>query len=673
MPKGIKSDISFKADKSSVKKTVKETSNEIKQGFRAAKLDKALTGKINGGLALLKRRIIGVGAAFAAIQFTKASVSAAAEVEQIATSFEVLTGSARAAGLVLKDLQEFAAKTPFRLDEISKSSKALLSFGFSANEVKERLREIGNVSAGTGARLQEVAFVFGQVASEGRLTGERYRQFFERAIPITKALAEELGIAESQVKKFVEEGKVGFPVVQRAFTRLSETQFGGALEKQSQTLSGVFSTLSDNVFILQSEIGKIFTPEIVESVKSVTTFIQNLATALRNNKEEIRETGRSFSDLVKEATLGKETFKLLGQFTDAYGEALKRAANVTPLQRINKELKEQKQVLSDLDTQIILGGEVSDKVYSRELKLLDDLKKKRRELVIEKALQDDERDRLEAAAAAKRAKNAADEQERQRAAALKALGDFGKTQEQILIEQQEKQFDLARAAYDKGALDEIAYQERLNEIDRQFTEKRKNRRKKELTETQKLAAQTAKSIQQAIGSAIANGISKSIQLVVKNLVEGKNAFEGFGQFLLNTLGDLAIQVGGLLIALGTAILPLVTGSILTPSGAVAAIALGAGLVALGALLKAFSSKGDAGGDIPSGAIGGGGVFADSATDPLSNENLLNEPEREEAKQNVQVIVNGNVFDSEQTGLRIVDILNREFENNGSTIVNGNFR
>ena len=224
-----------------------------------------------------------------------ASLQAAASTEKIQTQLEVLTGSQEKAAQLFKELTEFSATTPFQLQGIAEASAQLLSFGFEASTVQARIAKIGEVAAGSGSDLKEVALIYGQVAAAGKLTGERLLQLQERAIPIGAALANSLGVAESEVKDLVSSGVVGFNEFEKAFNSLSESGglFEGAIKKQSETINGVLSTLGDNFFILQSKIGEAFAPNLIQGAKVITESLQELTQVLIDNRSVV-EAGIGF-------------------------------------------------------------------------------------------------------------------------------------------------------------------------------------------------------------------------------------------------------------------------------------------------------------------------------------------------------------------------------------------
>lgn len=198
-------------------------------------------------------------------------------LEVARTKFEVLTGSAAAANKIIRELQEFSARTPFQFEDIAQASQRLLSFGFSLDEVKTNLQDLGDVSAASGADISELSLIFGQVRAAGKLTGERLLQLQERAIPIGPALAKSLGVAESSIRDLVSQGKVDFATFEKAFQSLNEQgefAFEG-MEKRSQTLEGRISTLKDNFQLFAAQIGESVAPALKAGVTVLTEFIQS--------------------------------------------------------------------------------------------------------------------------------------------------------------------------------------------------------------------------------------------------------------------------------------------------------------------------------------------------------------------------------------------------------------
>lgn len=291
--------IEFDGNIKQLKAKLKESQREVsKLGKIGAGFDRAITA--SAGAAA-----IGIGAITAAIG---GAVNEAAKFETITTQFEVLTGSATQAKNIVQELQQFAATTPFQFEGISTAAQQLLGFGFTAEQVVPQLQAIGDVASAVGKPMEEVSFIFGQVAAAGKLTGERLLQFQERAIPIGPAIAKTMGVAEESVRDLVSAGKVDFATFEQAFKSLSEEggfAFGGMI-KQSKTLSGLLSTTGDNISLLASDIGKELLPAAKALAESFLTLLQNV----RESDNVINQTVRFWGKVIADAfTEGSEASK----------------------------------------------------------------------------------------------------------------------------------------------------------------------------------------------------------------------------------------------------------------------------------------------------------------------------------------------------------------------------
>lgn len=172
----------------------------------------------------------------------------AAGMQQTAISFEVLTGNAELSRKTLKELTDFALRTPFSLGDIQDASKRLLAYGVAAEELIPTMEMLGNITAGVGTeKMPQLILAYGQVRAATRLTGMELRQFTETGVPMLAALAESMNVPISQVQKLVSEGKVSFEEVDKALKLLTSDggKFDELMLKQSKTLGGVTQNLDD--------------------------------------------------------------------------------------------------------------------------------------------------------------------------------------------------------------------------------------------------------------------------------------------------------------------------------------------------------------------------------------------------------------------------------------------
>jgi hypothetical protein len=118
-------------------------------------------------------------------------------------------------------------------------------------------------------------------------------QLTGRGIPVIGELAKQFGVNESQVRKLVESGQVGFPQIEKAFISMTSKGhlFYQSMEAQSKTTSGLFSTLKDGfneVFLaLGTPINDAIRPLVAEAIGLVTTLAPMAAEAGKRIKDAI--------------------------------------------------------------------------------------------------------------------------------------------------------------------------------------------------------------------------------------------------------------------------------------------------------------------------------------------------------------------------------------------------
>ncbi len=222
----------------------------------------------------------------------KTSIETAAQFEQLATSFNVMTGSAAAGKELTNSLIELAAKTPMTTEGLARATQTLLSFGESTNNIIDDLRILGDISGGDEQRFQSLALAFAQVGSTGRLTGQDLLQMVNQGFNPLQAISEKTGKSMTTLKKEMGEGKISFEMVKQAMIDATSEggRFYGLMEEQSQTLSGRLSTLSDTWQQVGKSIGDKFLPvakTAVDAMNKIGVATQNTIKWLESEKSTL--------------------------------------------------------------------------------------------------------------------------------------------------------------------------------------------------------------------------------------------------------------------------------------------------------------------------------------------------------------------------------------------------
>lgn len=192
--------------------------------------------------------------------FFMESLDMAGALEQNRMALDVMIGSADRASQLLVELSKFAKKTPFNLADLQGYTKQLIAFGYSADDIIPILTKLGNVASGVGMdKLPNIVYAMGQVKVAGRLMGQELLQFTNAGVPLIDALSKTMGIAKEKVREYVEQGKVGYPEVERAMASLSSEggKFNGLMDRQSTTFFGLKSNFEDFMDSLKRRIGGI--------------------------------------------------------------------------------------------------------------------------------------------------------------------------------------------------------------------------------------------------------------------------------------------------------------------------------------------------------------------------------------------------------------------------------
>lgn len=218
----------------------------------------------------------GAGVAVAAVGAVTAALGAGvvagvkynASIESYQTSFEVMTGSAEKAAEVIDKLKKVGAETPFELPDLADTTQLLMNYGFSADEVMDKMMMLGDISQGSADKMSRIATAYGQMSSAGKVSLEDVKQMIEAGFNPLQGISESTGESMASLYDRISKGTISVDEITASMQRA--TSEGGkyfqSMEKQSQTFSGLISTLKDNAQQLLGEIVKPISDGLTESL-----------------------------------------------------------------------------------------------------------------------------------------------------------------------------------------------------------------------------------------------------------------------------------------------------------------------------------------------------------------------------------------------------------------------
>jgi len=255
----------FVADVKAGKLAVDDLEKKIRSVSRTAEAG----SKEYGGLGLWGATVGRMKYAVAGLALTVAAgagalatfaVKSTASLEQVRIGFKQLLGSHGAADQMIGNLQEFAKRTPFNFQDVTTLTQKLLAFGDPANQVLGTLTSIGNaVSAfgGSSADMDGIVTAMGQIAMKGHIAGQEVLQLNNHMINAKKYLMDALGVDGNKLAKLMEAGKISSGTAIPIILAGMQKEFGGMMDVQSRSLSGIWSNLFDTV---QQELTRRVSP-----------------------------------------------------------------------------------------------------------------------------------------------------------------------------------------------------------------------------------------------------------------------------------------------------------------------------------------------------------------------------------------------------------------------------
>jgi murein DD-endopeptidase MepM/ murein hydrolase activator NlpD len=207
-----------------------------------------------------------------------------AQAEKTAVAFETFLGSAKAARDVMRDVQKFAATTPFELPEVTEAAKQLLATRTSADQLIPTIKMLGEIAAGADKPLSQLLFVYTQIKNQGRALGQDINQLLNAGLSmedIAKALgksAKELG----EMKGSSQGLQLSFAEVDKVLRSVTSEggRFYGLMDKLGSTTAVKLSNLNDAFTKIYQSIYEGISP----AISGVLDLIVSVLDPLGENK-----------------------------------------------------------------------------------------------------------------------------------------------------------------------------------------------------------------------------------------------------------------------------------------------------------------------------------------------------------------------------------------------------
>ena len=284
-------------DLETVSKQSKKATSGIK-GF-ADKCNK-MTGALSA-IAAVQLGSVFTGMAGGILNMGIASVQAAAQMRQYEIAFQTMLKSAEAGTQMLRDLQQFAAETPFDVPGVVSAGQQLMAFGFKAEEIIPMLTNLGDAASGLGLGTEGVsrlAYALGQMQTSGKLNAQDMMQLTSAGISAWDMLAQAAGKTVAEMKDLCSKGAIDSKAAVQTIVAGMNDQFGGMMAKTSDEVAGLLANIEETAGNTSAAVGKYLTEAF--NIKGILKDVSDRLGEFQQKMQTATEQGKSMGDVIKE-------------------------------------------------------------------------------------------------------------------------------------------------------------------------------------------------------------------------------------------------------------------------------------------------------------------------------------------------------------------------------------
>ena len=241
-------------------------------------MDESLLQFAQRGAMYIQSYLVGQGM----VSLVNSIIQVRGQFQQLEIAFGTMLGSEEKATVLMNQMIQTAAKTPFDLMGVASGAKQLLAYGEAADRVNDTLIRLGNIASGLSIPLNDIVYLYGTTMVQGRLYAQDVRQFTGRGIPLVRELAEMYGVTAEEINAMVSAGKIGFPEVEKVIRKLTDEggQFYNLMAKQSAALTGQISNLEDAWDSMINDIGRSQQDFLSDSIAAASYMVEHYQTII---------------------------------------------------------------------------------------------------------------------------------------------------------------------------------------------------------------------------------------------------------------------------------------------------------------------------------------------------------------------------------------------------------
>lgn len=275
------------------KANVEEAKNQVKAFWDAIKqVDKEAENASWdwGGMGKFMKNLKNTAVRTAVISFAKKLADTLIELwtnyQKVTNELDRFTWSAEVTRDLLSELNQFSISNGLDLETVRETASQLLQIWLNAEEVVPMMQQLGDISAWTGAEMEDLVDILKDIQKEWWLSADSFNDLVEAWVPIWDQLAQDLWMTVEEVQNLAKEWKITDEQVSTAFQHMTEEwgAFFGTMESQAGTLQWRRNTLKWSLVTMWESIANAVMPAF-----------EWLMEDAQNTTDALMETGQTWN------------------------------------------------------------------------------------------------------------------------------------------------------------------------------------------------------------------------------------------------------------------------------------------------------------------------------------------------------------------------------------------
>ncbi len=283
--------------------------------------------QLNGTISAFEAHMRSLIALVGGFNLAKSLLGTASEWETYRAQLTTAYRSTELAKQIFIDIENFASRTPFHVNELVEAWIKLKNMGL--NPTLKMIETIGDATAALGGSrdiFNGIVLALGQMKAKGKVSAEELMQLAERGIPVFDILKEKLHLTGEEIQNIGNLGISADKAINAILEGMSE-RFGGQMKIMSSQLKGLWSTLLDNLkqfqaAVMESGPSAFIKGELQKVLKFFTTHADAIKKTARALGKTLVEVGKEIKNIIKDFASWFSHLGILGKIILAILPAL---------------------------------------------------------------------------------------------------------------------------------------------------------------------------------------------------------------------------------------------------------------------------------------------------------------------------------------------------------------